>query len=265
MAFKNTLKERIYYWKQSRKYGSTDVNRVRSLIASLRPVTSSFPLIRWGDVGDGGYLIPDCIDGLSTVFSLGVADSVSFERDCVKRGMRAIMADASVAAPEITSESEQYTFFPNFIGAYRADEYITFADLHAKSGISPEEEFIIQMDIEGSEYQVLLQMPEELLQKARVIVVEFHELTGMFSPLPFNIIHACFQRLLSTHEVVHIHPNNYGKVAVKKDVVIPSLMEFTFLRKDVGTFSQVAQSYPHPLDADCTPLRPLVLPENWHY
>jgi hypothetical protein len=70
---------------------------------------------------------------------------------------------------------------------------------------------------------------------------------------------------LSTHEVVHIHPNNYGKVAVKKDVVIPTLMEFTFLRRDVGTFSQAAQSYPHPLDADCMRLRPLVLPENWHY
>jgi len=42
-------------------------------------------------------------------------------------------------------------------------------------------------------------------------------------------------------------------------------MEFTFLRKDVGTFSQAAQSYPNPLDADCTPLRPLVLPENWHF
>ena len=53
MAFKNTLKERIYYWKQSRKYGSTDVNQVRSLIESLRPLTSSFPLIRLGDVGDG--------------------------------------------------------------------------------------------------------------------------------------------------------------------------------------------------------------------
>ena len=77
----------------------TPVARLRALIEKLSPVTCGKELIRLGDDGDGGYLLPDDLGGIAACFSPGVGYSSKFEIDVAARGIRVHMADASVDGP----------------------------------------------------------------------------------------------------------------------------------------------------------------------
>ena len=66
---------------------------------------------------------------------------------------------------------------------------------------------IMQMDIEGDEYKVLLDMPIKLLKQFRIIVIEFHFLTRLFNLYSNQFIYSSFKKLLEHFKVVHIHPN----------------------------------------------------------
>jgi hypothetical protein len=54
-------------------------------LSALWPVDTGHKLIRVGGELDGGYLVPDDLDGIVACFSPGVGGSASFEADLRKR------------------------------------------------------------------------------------------------------------------------------------------------------------------------------------
>lgn len=122
------------------------------------------------------------------------------------------------------------------------------------------------MDIEGAEYRALHSMPDALLKRFRIMVFEFHALSSIFTRAGMGDISSAFRKILTTHNIVHIHPNNAAQPDRVGDISIPSVMEFTLYRKDRATFTQAATRYPCDLDVDNMPALPrVVLPEVWHY
>lgn len=243
----------------SRMTGSAELRR---LIASLRPVTTAKPLIRLGPVGDGGYLIPDHLDGITAVFSPGVDRISGFELDCATKGMPVFLADRSVDAPPVSHE--RFTFTRKFIGASDTDAFMTM-DSWVRDSIGDQAgDLLLQIDIEGYEYEAFLSMSDALLSRFRIIAAEFHDLNMLFSEPYFRIASRVFEKLLNTHHCVHIHPNNIGGSVMIDGIEIPVLAEFTFLRKDSSPVTGFASSFPHPLDSDNTALPSLPLPACWH-
>ena len=155
--------------------------------------------------------------------------------------------------------------YPRIGGAAR-DGFITLDDWVAASTDDTESDLMMQIDIEGYEYEVFLATSEALMQRFRILVVEFHaldELLGICSDKQKQIIHV-FNRILQTHSCVHIHPNNCCGRMQNNAIDIPRVMEFTFLRKDRISQATYQTSFPHPLDCDNTSESPLVLPKCWY-
>lgn len=104
------------------------------------------------------------------------------------------------------------------------------------------------MDIEGGEYDVLLESSSELLRRFRVIIIEFHSLQDIFNPKAFDLIYGCFYKLSKDFHVVHIHPNNCSGLVKCGEFEVAPVMEFTYIRKDrVGEYTY-ASRFPHALD-----------------
>jgi hypothetical protein len=125
---------------------------------------------------------------------------------------------------------------------------------------------MLQMDIEGAEYRVLLDASEEVMKFFRIMLIEFHQLDRLFSAFGLQFIRATFLKLLRTHNLVHIHPNNCSKPMIWNDFSIPPVMEFTFHRRDRTTPEpgRILQ-FPHALDRNNVCSRPpVVLPSCWH-
>jgi hypothetical protein len=59
--------------------GCTDSAEVLGLVKTLRPMDCGKDLIRIGGTGDGGYLVPDDLEGIEYCFSPGVSTTVDFE------------------------------------------------------------------------------------------------------------------------------------------------------------------------------------------
>jgi len=240
----------------------TPRGQLKKLIEMLAPVKyEGRGLIRMGASADSGYLIPDDLVGVDACFSPGVDQVSKFEKDCADYGMKVFMADKSVDRPAENHDS--FAFVQKYIGALTTDEFMTM-DHWVKSSLqNHHSDLLLQMDIEGAEYEALLCMSDELMQRFRIMVVEFHELDQLWSAPFFSLGRRVFEKILQTHMCVHIHPNNCCGTLLKDGIEIPRIMEFTFLRNDRLGMYTPAMTFPHELDSDCTSKPPIPLPSCW--
>ena len=241
----------------------TDAGNVLALMRELRPKLPSCNFVRIGSNGDGGYLVPQDLDDIEACFSPGVSNVSDFERDCADRGMNVFLADASVDGAALSHP--RFQFKKKFVGATSNSLFMTLDEWVAESVPANGSDLILQMDIEGGEYETLLAASGALLSRFRIIVTEFHNLQLLWSEPYFGLVASAFRKLLQTHTCVHIHPNNYFPVEKRSGVEISPIMEFTFLRNDrMGRSPRFASQFPHPLDADNTSKPHVALGECWY-
>jgi hypothetical protein len=239
----------------------TETVLLAQLLASLRPVRTNHDLIRIGGQGDGGYLVPNDLEHISACFSPGVAKVADFELDLANRGIKCFLADHSVDVPPI--HHDLFDFEKKHLGPTEDSVFTTLESWVARKAPN-QTDFILQMDIEGAEYAVILDTSSETLRKFRILVIEFHELDAIRDKFGFRLANLAFRKILKDFEVVHIHPNNYSKPIVYKDYQIPPALEFTFLRKDRIATRQRTFDFPHALDrTNCAHKEDFSLPKCW--
>lgn len=226
----------------------TDRSVLTELLADLRAVTTDLPLVRLGPLGDGGYLVPDDLDGVVACFSPGVDTVSGFEADCAARGIDVFMADATVDGPAV--DHPRFRFAKQHVGVCSDDRTLTFDEWAADTLGDRPGDLILQMDIEGGEWPVLLNVSDRLLERFRVIVIELHDLDLLHLRPTFELMAPAIRRLLHSHVCVHIHPNNSGGAVELQGIDLPKVIEFTFLRRDRAEATGLVTSYPHPLDVD---------------
>lgn len=241
----------------------TERQDLEALLRALRPMDPGLPLIRLGPAGDGGYLVPDDLDGIRTAFSPGVADESGFEAALAERGMRVHMADRSVEGP--AASHERFTFIKKHLGCLSGEGIITLDDWKREAAADDDGDLLLQMDIEGAEYEVLLSVSEGLLAQFRIVVVELHHLQHFYDRRFFALASKALERLTQTHTVVHIHPNNCCGSVRGLGLELPRIIELTLLRNDRFVRRIPRRDFPHPLDADNVPTKPaLPLPNCWY-
>ncbi len=238
-----------------------DPGSIMQLIERLHPIRTSIPLIRLGGSGDGGYLVPDDLEGLVACFSPGVDDRATFESDLISRGIPCFLADPSVDRAPITGELVR--FDKQYLGVTN-DDVTTTLDAWVRRYAPGQGDLILQIDIEGWEWPVLLNVSDETLKRFRIIVIEIHFLERIIHKFAFFMMKAVMERLLSNFYVVHIHPNNYSRAPTAGKLVLPQFLEFTFLRRDRAEPQGYATQFPHPLDQANVADRPdYALPKSW--
>ena len=235
---------------------------VLNLINKLKPINTNLSLLRLGCKNDGGYLIPNDLSGINYCFSPGVDTQAEFELDCANLGMKVFLADASVESPPL--EHNNFIFTKKYIGASNSDNFITI-DHWVNNSISKllSDDILIQMDIEGYEYEVILNMSEALINRTRIFIVEFHNLQHIWNKQFFQIINSAINKILQNHLCVHIHPNNCCGLTKIQGIDFPKVLEVTFIRKDRVQNTFGFSKIPNKLDASCTDHKEIKLSKLW--
>lgn len=228
-------------------------------LVKVKPIKTR--LVRLGGQNDGGYLLPDDFLGIEECFSPGVFNIASFEEEMICRGIKCYLCDNSVEVAPI--QHKLLDFQKKHIGLNNSDHFIRLSDW-VLSKCQSTGDLILQMDIEGAEYLAILDTDIELLKRFRIIVIEFHGLNALFTPMGHDLIYGAFEKLLKEFTLVHAHPNNCGPLMGINGYKTTKIMEMTFLRNDRVQIDG-ALTFPHFLDRPNVPdYSDVVLPVNWY-
>lgn len=242
------------------------VDELSEVIALYKPISIvKIPMIRIGSDHDGGYLVPDCLSDISECFSPGVDVVSDFEIGLESHGIGSHLVDYSVSGPPASFEPLSFT--KKYIGVVTEGRYVSLCDWVRSVETDCDRNALLQMDIEGSEYSALLAAPESLMDKFKVVVLELHGLRDLSNRRFFNIFTDFSKKLLSTHTVVHLHPNNFMRKIKIRGFSIHPTIEVTLVRKDFLSDKDFTytKNFPHRLDSPCVGSRAEVcLDKSWY-
>lgn len=229
----------------------------------LRPMLADgFELLRVGGRNDGGYLMAE--PGQNGIaYSLGIAEEVSWDLEMAGRGFEIWQYDGSVAAPPVNHA--KFNFSKLFITGQEPclDGFVTLPDLLAANCHTDREDLVLQMDIEGAEWQVLANIAESALNSFRQIILEIHTPLTEIMQLPRR--NAILRRLGRSHQVIHAHVNNCSPTLFFGAQPFWTVIELTYLRRGNIKFNLSPHDYPLPLDAPCEPRRTEIRPGKWGF
>lgn len=224
--------------------------RFRHLVTALWPV-QGLTLIRVGAERDGGYLIPKEMGHIDALFSPGVATVADFEEYFADRGVRVFLADGSVDAPPI--QHDLFEFIPKFIGNKVGASWISFPRWISETGLESSKNLALQMDIEGGEYDVFMDITaRNLFPNFKWIAIELHDLHLLGEDENWSRIDNLLSTLAANFKVVHVHANNNEALVRIGNSALPPVLEVTFanieLFRDEQKFWKPKEIITHPND-----------------
>lgn len=220
--------------------------KVLSFLQKIQQRKSSFAKIRVGSLGDGGYVLPDDLAGISHVLSIGIGQEVSFDLYFAGRGVPIHQYDPTVAAPPVAHPC--FSFNRLAWGEADGEESISLARMLSANALTETNDVILKFDVEGAEWAAIRSASADVLKHFRIIVCELHGLNNL-SNAPFLDRAVDLITLLTRHHtVVHVHANNCCGMSLVEGIPLPAVLELSFLRNDRSEFSACLDPIPGPLD-----------------
>lgn len=237
----------------------TPAAEVESLLNQLRPINNGFDLLRVGDTKDGGYLVPNDLAGITRCFSAGCDLNWTFEKSLHSSfGISSSILDSEDKRPPDLGSEQSYV--AKWLGRSDTDTTITLESWIITNSNDSQGDLLLQMDIEGFEWEALAEVDLDLLGRFRVISIELHSTQNLYNRKLFQRVYKPgIEKLLLLFDVVHIHPNNCCGSVKYGDLNFPNVFELTLHRKDRATGNFGYADLPSRLDVTNVPGRPDLL------
>ena len=218
----------IDFSRQPRTTADHQIDRIAELI---RPIAvPDDQLIRVGGDGDGGYVM---VDGLRVdgAISIGVGPDVSWDRDVALRGIPVVMFDHTVR--RLPAKVPGGVF--HRIGVGVGDSLKPLSSLLEIAGFQESSNLLLNIDVEGAEWEVFQTADSELLARFQQVVCELHGFEAVDGGAGGDRIVSALERLSTTHVPVHLHANNYSRIIRFGDLWFPSAVEVSWVRRDLAS------------------------------
>ena len=231
--------------------------RLVELAALLRPFQAQGESkTRLGRSRDGGYVMLDDFEGITTALSLGIGDDVSWDLDLARRGIPVEQYDHTI--PRAPKPHPLFTFHPQRVAAV-AD--CTGPGMRSLTDLLQEardrrQDLILKIDIEGDEWEIFAQIDPELLKCVRQITGEFHGFREVMDDAWYRRATLALTRLTMNHAVVHLHGNNIGQRLVAGGIVFPESLEITLANRERYRLAPNREPMPGRWDRRNHPARP---------
>lgn len=228
------------------------IKEMRKLLL-VKGVEGRKELMRIGRNHDGGYIMLNDFSKDMHAYSFGIDEDVSWDEQIASLGPKVFMFDHTI--PCLPFNVEGGEFYRIGISGVDDEEENTLSMLTIleKRGDLNNKNLILKMDVEGAEWDFILETPSEIIENFVQITLEFHSL---FEWNKQEKILTALTKLNRTHQVIWVHGNNAGDVYAANGLVLPELIEATFAsRKKYKFYSYDTYNIPSCLDMPNLPNR----------
>ena len=206
---------------------------------------------RFGKNNDGGYLLcSELLENIQVAYSYGIDGRDSWGCDVSKRLNVNVHQYDCFNTEEPECEGGNFVFHPECIGSKKElidkREFDTLENQIKKSKESSHG-IILKMDIEGAEWDSLLNTPKEVLKNIDQLVIEFH---SRDHEKEIKLL----KRLNQYFYLVNLHYNNHS--CSEHYLPLPSsVYEVLYVNKQIGIVDHNSRKYldPNPLDMPNNP------------
>lgn len=231
-------------------------NYSRKIWSLLKPMdVVSGEMIRVGSDFDGGYIMLNKHLDNALAYSLGIGDDVSWDLALARRGTKVFQFDHTI--PHFPLEHENFVSFKLGIAARRdaGENMRTLEDLISQNGHQGRTDLVLKMDIEGAEWRTIEALPLNILGQFSQIVAEFHGFSDMTNIARWNRRLTVLEKLNSVHQCIHVHANNWHSPVMIGGVMMPNLLELTYVRRTDHEFRVCDRVFPTEIDQPGNPYR----------
>lgn len=228
---------------------------ISNFYSKLWPVFTGHKLIRIGANGDGGYLVPDCLNGIVACLSPGTANDIYLEEEIYQKfGIKSLLCDPSHSRPK--KLRQELSFDRVKLGRITSSDQqsISMHDWLKKYDLCDSLPLMMSMDIEGGEYEVIDSIASEDLFKFRIVIMELHALACSAGLLAAEKL---IQKMQVLFDIVHIRPNNGCHATLNSASGCFNYyhaLDITFLSKHMRKCEPFfVESLPDPLDQNHVP------------
>lgn len=181
---------------------------------------------RVGRTNDGGYIMLKPFSREKIAYSFGICDDVSWDIDMAEDGYQIYQYDHTI--DRLPQEHDSFHWQKlGLTGGEGTDDKKGLETLLAKNGHTDTTGMLLKMDIEGDEWDVFAGCPRNVLEQFDQIVVEFHNCAFGNRPLILRAL----EKLNDSFAVIHVHANNYRPNNYCGDLVLPDVLEVTYVRR----------------------------------
>jgi hypothetical protein len=131
----------------------------------------------------------------------------------------------------------------------------TLEDLISQNGHQGRTDLVLKMDIEGAEWRTIEALPLSILGQFSQIVAEFHGFSDMTNIARWNRRLTVLEKLNSVHQCIHVHANNWHSPVMIGGVMMPNLLELTYVRRTDHEFRVCDRVFPTEIDQPGNPYR----------
>ncbi|MDD3585545.1 MAG: FkbM family methyltransferase [Thermoguttaceae bacterium] len=233
---------------------------IREILHVMDVKDQSDNFVRIGASRDGGYVMFNQIQPGTVAYSIGIEQDVSWDMDMVQHGLELFMYDHTIDALPV--ENEHFHFFKTGVtGKKQISNCKTLEELIQDNHHENRRDLILKMDVEGCEWDVFNQVSEITLNQFSQIVFELHGIGN--SPYNQDMLSA-IEKLNRTHQLVYLHPNNFGGVKWFGHCFLPMTLEATYVRRCDHSFVPTDKFFPTTLDRPCDPHIPEIILGKWN-
>lgn len=201
---------------------------LKELLDLLAPYPAKSPFTLIGSEGDGGYLMTDSdVKKSQFLISGGIEANNEFECELAELGVQGLQIDNSIDCPP--TDHENLEFIRATLGLGERQSFSVDSYLDSKKS----KNFVLKLDIEGAELEVINGIKRHNLKKVHVIVMELHSLDYVFmSEFRTSLIDMLIHLKESELVPCFISPNNATSAEIIGGVLIPRNIEITFTRSN---------------------------------
>ena len=210
------------------------IENTKKYLNAVRPAKLD-NLVRIGGKMDGGYVMlpppPPLSNSQPKAVSLGVSDFSPWDLEMANMGYQVLQYDASIEKAPDTHKN--MIFHKKFVGATRDHQTITFDDIMQQYSFNEKDHNILQMDIEGAEWEIFERLDFSIFEKYfSQIILEFHDCDPRASLQTERHV-AILERFHHAFQPIHLHFNPYGHNFYVKDRFMANVFEVSYARKDL--------------------------------